>query len=376
MNACRSAALALLVVLGCGPTSVPPPAAAVPDLPPRRAAFSAQRAHDHLAALTDIGPRVAGSEGGARARAYIVSQLQDLGLEVTEQTLAVRIPSSGEQLQIVNLGARIPGDLEGAIVLAAPYDSRPFEAMNFVGANDGASGAALLLELARAIATHPLPYTTWLVFLDGEAPRDSGDGSDRVHRNLGSQGLAQALAADGRLDGIRLLVYFNRIGDPDLRIARDIHSNRIYRTEFWSAARQLGHEASFPEDSAFESTLAGHTAFVERGLRRSLAIVDTSFGGDEPPGVYANTEDDDLEHVSPESLRVVGDVTLEALDSISQRLARIDRFADAPPRESFAFPADEDEGSAGPAGAEADAAAPGASSAGGEAPGAPAPSAP
>ena len=61
-----------------------------------------------------------------------------------------------------------------------------------------------------------------------------------------------------------------------------------------------------------------------------VAIVDTSFGGDEPPGSYANTKDDDLEHCSSQSLEIVGVVTLETLGRLAQRLERIDRFADAP----------------------------------------------
>jgi hypothetical protein len=346
MNARPLALLTLAVFLACGPAPLPP--APVPDLPPRRAAFSAERAHAHLAALTGIGPRVAGTEGAEKARAYIVEQLSRLGVEVTEQVLQVGIRSTGEELRLVNVGGRIPGTSEDAIVLAAPYDSRRFEEMRFVGANDGASGAALLLELARAIAAHPLPYTTWVVFLDGEAPRDGAADSDRMHRNLGSQGLATALLEDGTFDRIRLLVYLNRVADPDLRIARDIHSNRIYRAEFWTAAARLGHADAFPEAAGFESTLAGHEVFVERGLRRALAIVDTSFGGDEPPGVYANTEDDDLEHVSAESLRVVANVTLEALEAISQRFAKIDRFADTRgERESFSFPGQDEEPAGG-----------------------------
>ncbi len=118
--------------------------------------------------------------------------------------------------------------------------------------------------------------------------------------------------------------------DADLRVARDLLSHRIYREEFWRAAARLGHSDAFPPGASFESPVASHRVLAAVGLRRVVALVDTSFGGDEPPGLYAGTEDDDLEHCSADSLEAVGKVALEALDKISQRLAKIDRFAESP----------------------------------------------
>jgi hypothetical protein len=322
------ALLLAVLVLAC--QSSPPPAPKLPPSPAERAAaFQPERAWAHLDALAQIGPRVMGTEGGSRARAYIRGELETLGLEIKEQKLVVRRGEDAPQIDLVNVAARVPGASSDLILLLAPYDTRPYENFRFLGVNDGGSGAALLLEMARVLVADPLPYTTWIVFLDGEAPLESGE-STVAPSYFGSLGLARRLAAGGGLAQIRLALVLNRVCDADLRIARDLYSHRIYREEFWRAAVRLGRTDAFPPGAGFESPLASHHGLSKVGLRRVVALVDTSFGGDEPPGLYAGTEDDDLEHCSADSLAAVGLVTLEALDTIARRLAKIDRFAESP----------------------------------------------
>lgn len=325
------AALALLVSSAC--QSSPPPQAA-PPLPPdsRVQALEAERAWAHLEAFAEIGPRVMGTAGAARARGYIRDELEKLGLETTQQRVRVTLQRGEdpvEELELYNIAAVVPGASSDVFLVIAPFDTRPFETFAFQGVNDGGSGAALLLELARVLAADPLPYTTWLVFLEGEAPRTPGR-MPAVPSRFGSHALAQRLKTLGAMHQVRLAVVVNQICDADLHIARDLGSHRIYREEFWRAAARLGYRDAFPPTASFESPAASHQALIQAGLRPVVALVDTSFGGGEPPGPYAGTEDDDLEHCSPESLRVVGEVTLEALGSIGTRLAKIDRFADSP----------------------------------------------
>jgi hypothetical protein len=272
-----------------------------------------------------------GTEGVRRAGDYILGELAKLGLEVIEQEFEVRRGEQDEApIALRNLGAEIPGSSGDAFLLVAPYDTRRYESFRFLGVNDGGSGAALLLEIARVLAADPLPYTTWLIFLDGEAPLapDSVSVADPSH--FGSLALAKRIREKGMLAGIRLALVLNRVCDADLRVARDLHSHRIYREEFWRAASRLGHSDAFPPDGSFESPEASHHELAAAGLHRVVALVDSSFGGNEPPGLYAGTEDDDLEHCSADSLEAVGKVALEALDKISQRLAKIDRFAESP----------------------------------------------
>ena len=326
-----SASLVLLGPLGpgCqGPSEPPEPEPGSVRSEPPREPFSSERAWQHLEALTAIGPRPAGSEGGRQARAHLRGALEALDLEVHEQRLTRTPQAGGPPLEVVNLVGVIPGSLPGLFVLAAPYDTRRFESFRFIGANDGGSGAALLLELARMLAANPLPYTTWIVFLDGEAlPRGPGDPGPGRH---GSRMLARRLVELDAIPAVRLLVVFNRVGDADLRIARDLLSHRAYREEFWRAAKRLDLGASFSPTSPYDSVVASHVPLAQAGVRSVVAIVDTSFGGGAPPGAYADSEDDDLAHCAPESLDSVGRVSIEALDTIARRLVKIDHFADLP----------------------------------------------
>ncbi|MBW2493117.1 MAG: M28 family peptidase [Deltaproteobacteria bacterium] len=330
--------------LGCGARPAPDSASAeragadvgavsANGSPARIASFSADRAWRDLQALTDIGARPVGSSGNDRARDYLSAQLEDLGVEVESREVdyasAAGRPSgaTAPEIRVTNLSAVIPGTRsQDRFVLAAPFDSRQFEDFEFIGANDGASGAAVVLEIARVLAAHPLPYATEIAFLDGEAPFSSPNGRHRPYREIGSLGLASRIRESGS-SGVRLLVYLNRVGDADLRIARDLVSHRIYREEFWKAASALDRTRAFPPDAAFENAGIAHQYFVQIGLRQVVSIVDTSFGGDQPPGLYAGTAQDTIDRCSPDSLETVGVVVLEALDAISQRLGKIDRFA-------------------------------------------------
>ncbi len=373
-------------LLGCG-TSAPSETASAldPAFQELPGTFSPESAWRHLRALAEIGPRVSGTLGAAEARGYIERALAAAGAQLIalpgasrpaapdpeagaapepvappgaeaapeagdaaapegaapaveaptpdpggeapapeSAPAAVPAPAPPAAPEPVNLLAEIPGESEGVLLLMAPYDTRAIEGVRFVGVNDGASGAALLLELARVLAAKPLPYTTWLLFLDGEAAGADGESALR-----GSRSFAAQAKASGALSRIRLALYTNRVCDADLLIARDLLSHRLTRDSFWDAALRLGYSDHFERD-AFQSPKGGHLALRSAGLAPIAALQDTSFGGSEPPGAYANTDQDDLAHCAPESLEVVGRVVLEGLDAISARLQKIDRFARSP----------------------------------------------
>jgi hypothetical protein len=322
----------LLLVLAALACQSPPPPPVDPGPVGRMHQFSPERAWAHLEALTAIGPRASGTRGASKARYYIEGQLESFGISYETLPFDVEIGDGAAPLELKNVVGTIPGASEDLFVLVAPYDTRYVESFDFIGANDGGSGAALLLELARTLSLDPLPYTTLVVFLDGEAPLGRGSAEEQNVGLLGSTALAAAWKAQGIIPRIRLLAYFNQVGDADLKIARDLLSHRSYREAFWSAASHLGYTENFPPDEGYESPRAGHQPFREAGVSRVTAIIDTSFGGDVPPGVYAGTEDDTIARCSPDSLEAVGRVTLEALGNLSSRLAKIDRFSDAPLR--------------------------------------------
>jgi hypothetical protein len=323
------AASAALLLASC--QSSPPPAPRkVVGQGPRAEEFDPRGAWAHVEALAAIGPRPMGSEGAAEARSYLRRQLEKLGLEIVEQRVGVSV-GDAESFDVVNLAGRIPGESDDSIVIATGYDTRVREGFEYLGVNEAASGPAVALEMARVLRHQPLPYTTWVVFLDGEAPLPDGPSA-----HYGARALGMRLAQEDVLEQIRLALVIGSVCDPELHIARDLRSERIYREEFWRAAARLGHGQAFGR-AEFESPDAGHISLGDAGLRRVVALVDTSFGGNEPPGVYAGTADDDLEHCSADSLGVVGSVSLEALGTIGRRLAKIDRVAESPVSEAQAL---------------------------------------
>jgi hypothetical protein len=317
-----AAAASALLWLGCG--SPPPPPEPAGEIGPRPEDFSSEGAWRHVQALAAIGPREAGSEGAKRARDYLRGELAKLGVEVTEQLSRIE-PRSAPPLETVNLFATIPGESPDAILLIAPYDTPP--GAPGVGANDGASGAALVLELARALEVRGPRYTLWLVFVEGDPRGSAGPTAGAV---AGTRAFVKGIAEGGRMEQVRIAVYVNRVADRELRIARDLLSNRPWREEFRATGRRSARADAFPADAPFESVDAGHRAFVAVGMPRAVAIVDTRLGPDAPAPDAEGEPVDDLAHSSPESLGVVGAVCLDALGSIAERLAKIDRFVRSP----------------------------------------------
>lgn len=299
------------------------------DTGPAPDLFSAERAWHDLERLVAIGPRVSGTAGASRAREYLSSELEKIGAEVREIETLRQIEGI-EDVTLRHVSAVLPGASPRILMLVAPYDSSRFGSFEFVGANDGASGAALLLELARVLSTRSLPYTTQLLFLDGEGRADGDSEGPAAERWHGSQSVAEQMSEAGELGRIRLLVAFHQVCDADLRIARDLFSHRMHREEFFKAARRVGRPEFFPIDQGFESLEASHRAFRERGVRGAVGLSDTRYGGDAVPGAYSESVEDTLEHCSPASLESVGVIALAALDTIGRRLAKIDRFIRAP----------------------------------------------
>jgi len=324
--AALASAFALAVAVSCQA----PAAGEADDAASRAAAptdpadFDASRAWGHLEQLVSFAPRTSGSDGARRARAYIEEQLVAAGFEVERDEASVELPDGGGALELQPLRATRAGDSADVILLVAPYTAPRLEADDAVdpGANEGASGAAVLLELARIRSRAVHPYSLVLAFVDGDAHLSAAP-------FIGSEALVGLLEKEGILDRTRAVVFVDRVGDVDLQVVRDLRSNRSFRDFFWRSARDLGLQAYFQQEG-FETPAAGHLAFLAHGHRRSVALVDTRHGGGQEPGAWARSPQDTLEHCTPTSLGVVGRVIADGISRFEARLARIDRFARAP----------------------------------------------
>jgi hypothetical protein len=320
----------LTALLGMACAEVPPPAPPAPP-PPDPSRFSGERAWRHLEKLAQLGPRVSGTSESDEARSYIRGELEAIDLEPDPLSFHVNVGLADggvENVEFETLLAVLPGESDDLVVLAAPFDSRHFDSFTHIGANNGASGAALLLEMARVLSVNPIPYTVWLAFLDGDSAHADDTRPDQ--RYLGSRALVDEIQDGPSLSRVRLMVYFNQVADRDLAIARDLLSDRVVRRAFEGAARRLGHESVFPSDQPYARPPGGHQAFRGVGVRRVMAVVDDRFGGDEAPGVYRHTEEDTLERCDPASLEVAGTVADAGLRDVVELLRKVDRFSSRP----------------------------------------------
>jgi Zn-dependent M28 family amino/carboxypeptidase len=270
--------------------------------------FDSGRAWEHLRQLVAIGPRPSGSPAIEQTRKYIKDQLLASGLTAVEQTWEDQTPI--DKVRMVNLIATIPGTRKDRIVFAGHYDTKLIREFRFVGASDGGSSAAFLLELARALKARKSPLTIELLFLDGEEARlPQWGGTDNTY---GSRHYVDAAKRDRSLATLKALVLVDMIGDRDLRIRRETNSTPWLTNIIWAAAKRLQLDSVFVADStAIEDD---HIPFVAAGVP-SVDIIDLEYDA-------WHTAHDTLDAVSARSLQTVGDVVLAALPQIEARLTR------------------------------------------------------
>jgi Zn-dependent M28 family amino/carboxypeptidase len=272
------------------------------------AKFDAGRAWEHLRQLVAIGPRPSGSPAIEQTRKYIKEQLATSGLTAVEQAWDDQTPL--DKVHMVNLVVTIPGTRKERIVIAGHYDTKLYRQFRFVGASDGGSSAAFLLELARVLKTRRNPLTIELLFLDGEEARmpDWG-GTDNTY---GSRHYVDVAKRDGTLASLKAMILIDMIGDRDLDIRRDTNSTPWLTNVIWETARRLKLDDYFLADST--KIEDDHLPFVAAGIP-SVDIIDLDYEA-------WHTVKDNIDAVSARSLQVVGDVVLAALPTIEAHLSK------------------------------------------------------
>ncbi|HEV8641605.1 MAG TPA: M28 family peptidase [Methylomirabilota bacterium] len=276
--------------------------------------IDAGRAWRDLERIVGFGPRPSGSAALDRTREYIVGELRKVGVRVRTQSFVA--PTALGPVRMANLIAEIPGRRAEAILLGGHYDTKYYPNLRFVGANDGGSSTALLLELARSLAGVPREYTVWVAFLDGEEDRDPLFNRAGLH---GSRHLVQELARTGELRRLRAAIVVDMIGDRDLDIRQDAGSAPWLNDLLWTAARRLGYGRHFLDDRiAMEDD---HVPFLQAGVAATL-LIDYTYGRTADGRGFWHTPEDTLDKLSPRSLQVVGDVLLGALPEIEAALRR------------------------------------------------------
>jgi Zn-dependent M28 family amino/carboxypeptidase len=270
-------------------TAVPVTAQAATPLPE----FNGDRAYEDVLYQDSLGPRTPGSEAHDQAVKWMQETLEEAGwsVELQETTYA------GQPVRnvIAKRGSGKPLTILGAHYdtrLVADRDTDPAKQSQPVpGANDGASGVAVLLELARVLPAD-LPGQVWLAFFDSE---DQGQlpGWDWI---FGSRAFAQSLTV--MPDAV---VIVDMIGDANLNIPHEQNSNAELLRQIWEVAARRGHDNSFLNRPGY-SMLDDHTPFLELGIP-AVDIIDFDYP-------YYHTTGDTPDKVSAQSLYAVGDTLL------------------------------------------------------------------
>jgi len=292
--------------------TVPP---APPEAPPDKAPLphiDAKRAFQYTREVTAFGPRYMGSENHKKLERYIIGHLQGDQVEddaFTADTVEGKFP-------VRNIIAKFPGTKDGIIVIMGHYDTNyPLRNIGYVGANDGGSSTAILLEYANQLRDGGAGkrrdgYSVWLVWTDGEEAVKTWSDTDSLY---GTRHLAQKWEKDGTLRKIKALMVMDMIGDADLNIDRDTNSTPWLLDLIYAAAERIGYQSHFyARQGPIEDD---HIPFVKRGVP-SADVIDLDYGYN---NVFHHTAQDTMDKLSPKSLEIVGDTILGTIHMLDQR---------------------------------------------------------
>lgn len=302
--------LALALAPGCdrsGAAGEAPgaPAEAAADRP----AFNSASAWEHLRRQVAFGPRIPGTPGHAAQLQWMKEYLAARADTVVEQPFT-HVTRAGETLRMTNLFARFRPDAQDRVLLIAHWDTRPKSDQAAAaadrekpvpGANDGASGVAVLLELADMLKRKPAGIGVDLLLVDGE---DYGPTGDDMY--LGAKHFASSLPPGYRpFYGILL----DMVGDQSPRFPIESNSQRFAPEvvqRVWGLAQEMGYGDVFvmSDGGAVEDD---HVPLNRAGIR-TIDVIDFDYG---PGHRYWHTPQDVPENTSAESLRIVGEVIAE-----------------------------------------------------------------
>jgi Zn-dependent M28 family amino/carboxypeptidase len=287
-----------LVIFGCG------------SPPPEPPAFDGDRAYEYLVEQVAFGPRVPGSEPWRECREYYYRHFESLGLEVDSQSFAFFDPYSRADVPLVNVIARHRGGdgEQPAILLGAHWDTRPRTDFHsdttrinepIQGANDGASGVAILMELANLFAQQSPGINVDLVLFDGE---DWGESGDLDYYLIGSK----HFASKGIRRDYRFGIIVDMIGDKDQQIYREAFSERFYQPLNDMIWNQAAKDSILTfHDSVKHTVIDDHLPIAAAGVPTVL-IIDFDYP-------YWHTEFDTVDKCSAEALDNVGEVLVNIL---------------------------------------------------------------
>ena len=322
-----------LAILACdrdkesGANQTPQPAAAAEaqspalNLPPDNGpppTFDGDRAMQYVKDIVKFGPRPLGSANHKKVEDYLDSRLK--GDQVEDDIFTADTPVG--KFPVHNIIARFPGTKDGIIIVASHYDTNyPLKDTSYVGANDGASSSALLLELANQLRGKTRDgYSVWLVWDDAEEAMKPDTEMPFMDDSLyGITHLAEKWQADGTLKNVKAFLLADMIGDADLEVEKDLNSTPWLENVVYEAATRVGYQSHF--FTRTNQVSDDHLPFIKRGVP-SADLIDFTYGYN---NVFWHTPQDTVDKLSPKSLQIVGTVVLETIRIL-------DRMEPLPPK--------------------------------------------
>ncbi|BDD10345.1 glutamine cyclotransferase [Fulvitalea axinellae] len=286
-------------------------------------AFNADSAYAFIQKQVDFGPRIPNTPEHRQCRAYLASKLKQYGATVTEQNFEANT-YDGTKLYLTNIIGKLFPERKKRILLSAHWDTRPFadkdknEPMaRFDGADDGGSGVGVILEIARILQANPetLNVGVDIVFFDGEdwgEPENYKGKRDynQIFWCLGSQYWAKEAAASrySAFYGINL----DMVGAKDAKFLKEGTSSQFAPSilrKVWKTAKKLNYSHYFVNKKAFAVT--DDHQFVNT-IAKIPAIDIINYDGNDF-GAYHHTVNDNMEIISKETLKAVGQTVTQVL---------------------------------------------------------------
>lgn len=280
--------------------------------------FNQNRAFEYLIAQTEFGPRNPGSTGHEQCLQYLTFELQKYADAVNQQSFR-HTGYEGRTYRMTNIIASFNMEATSRVLLGAHWDTRPRAERDpdpdkrnepILGANDGGSGVAVLLELARVFHKNPPPIGVDIILFDGE---DYGREGDLDQYSIGAKYFARNKPSGFRP---RFGIVVDMVGDKEARFPREANSERYASWVvdlIWNTARRL-NITEF-EDRQGSAIYDDHLPLNEAGIPTAL-IIDSDLIGYDGPDVrrrYWHTTMDTPDQCSPESLGAVGRVLTEII---------------------------------------------------------------
>lgn len=268
-------------------------------------AIDGKRAIQYAKDIVKFGPRPLASAAHQKVEDYIHSHLK--GDQVEDDVFTA--DTNVGKFPVHNIVAKYPGTKDGIIVFASHYDTNyPLRNTSYVGANDGASTSALLLEIANQLRGKTRDgYSIWLVWDDAEEAMKPDTEVEFLSDSLyGITHLAEKWQADGTLKKVKAFLLADMLGDADLNVDRDSNSTPWLQDLVYEAATRMGEQSHFYARSLPMDD--DHLPFVKRGVP-SVDLIDFLYGYN---NVFWHTPQDTIDKLSPKSLEIVGGVMLES----------------------------------------------------------------